>query len=356
MNRTFRGMPVLIGSVPNAEPKDMISAILNTTPECPAWPQFPKRFWKEDMFTQFSAQLPGLIEDEDKKSIYVNRQQDNYPEQLAEFYEKALKTIDTGCYSDFSIDEKAAAGLKPAIELLSATVQPPPFIKIHVTGPISFGIALKDEKHNPLLFDEDYRDVLIRNCALKALWQASQFKKIGSEMICFVDEPSLASFGSSAMISISSEMVKKALSAVVNDLKTEKIITAVHVCGNSDWAMLIDSGFDIINFDAYGYGESIALYANKISSFLANGGVLAWGIVPTDEKALSETSGSLMDRFEHYKDNLVKQDIPEEIICKQCIFTPSCGMGAMKIEDSKRVMELLAEVSKLFRSKYFKDF
>ena len=355
MNRTFQGMPILIGSVPNTEPKDAISAILNATPESPTWPQLPRRFWKEDMFTQFSAQLPGLLEDEDNKSIYVDRQQDDYPEQLAEFYEKALKAIDTGCYSDFSIDEKVAAGLKPTIELLSSNAQPPPFIKIHVTGPISFGIALKDEKSYPLLFDDDYRDILTRNCALKALWQASQFKKIGSEIICFVDEPSLSSFGSSAMISISSEMVKTALSAIVNDLKAEKIITAVHVCGNSDWAMLIDSGFDIINFDAYGYGENIALYSNKINSFLENGGALAWGIVPTNERALSETSSSLMNRFEHYKDNLVKNGISEEIICKQCIFTPSCGMGVMKIEDSHHVMKLLAEISKLFRSKYFKD-
>ena len=353
MNRAFRGMPILIGSVPNTEPKDIISAILNTTPECPTWPQLPKRFWKENMFAQFSAQLPGLVEDEDKKNIHVDRQQDNYPELLAEFYEKALKAIDTGCYSDFSIDEKVAAGLKPTIELLSSSNQSPPFIKIHVTGPISFGIALKDESHNPLLFDDDYRDILIRNCTLKALWQASQFKKIGNETICFIDEPSLASFGSSAMISISSEMVKKALSTVVNDLKTEKIITAVHVCGNSDWSMIIDSGFDIINFDAYGYGESIALYSDKINSFLENGGVLAWGIVPTNENALSETSSSLMNRFEHYKNNLAKNNISEEIICKQCIFTPSCGMGGMKIEDSQVVMKLLAEVSKLFRSKYF---
>lgn len=353
MNHTFRGMPILIGSVPNTDPKDIISVMFDTTPECPTWPQLPRRFWKENMFAQFSAQLPGLIEDKDNKSIHVDRQQDNYPELLTEFYEKALNAIDTGSYSDFSIDEKIAAGLKPAVELLSSSNQTPPFIKIHVTGPISFGIALKDENNHPLLFDDDYRDILIRNCTLKALWQASRFKKTGSSTICFVDEPSLASFGSSAMISVSYEMVKETLSAVVNGLKTEKIITAVHVCGNSDWAMLIDSGFDIINFDAYGYGENIALYSKEISSFLEKGGALAWGIVPTSEKALSETSGSLMNRFKHYRDNLVKNSVSEKIINEQCIFTPSCGMGGMKVEDSLHVMKLLAEVSKLFRSEYF---
>ena len=353
MKHAFMGMSILIGSVPNIDPKDIIPVMLDTTPECPTWPQLPKRFWKEDMFTQFSAQLPGLIVDECNKNIHVDRQQDNYPELLVEFYEKALQAIDVGCYSDFSIDKEVAAGLEPAVKFLSSNNQPPPFIKIHVTGPISFGIALKDEKQNPLLFDDDYRDILIRNCTLKALWQASLFKKIGSEIICFIDEPSLSSFGSSAMITVSAEMVKSTLSAIVSDLKTEQIITAVHVCGNSDWPVLIDSGFDIINFDAYGYGENIALYSNEINEFLKNGGALAWGIVPTNEKVLSETSSSLMDKFEHYKDNLVKNNISEEIICRQCIFTPSCGMGGMEIENSQRVMGLLSEISKLFRSKYF---
>ena len=48
---------------------------------------------------------------------------------------------------------------------------------------------------------------------------------------------------------------------------------------------------NIISFDAYGFGDKVALYLEEIQAFLNSGGRLAVGIVPTaDLEALHRES------------------------------------------------------------------
>ncbi len=48
-------------------------------------------------------------------------------------------------------------------------------------------------------------------------------------------------------------------------------VAGVHCCGNTDWTILIDAGVDMINFDAFEYGETIALYPDAVKGFLLQG-------------------------------------------------------------------------------------
>ena len=42
---------------------------------------------------------------------------------------------------------------------------------------------------------------------------------------------------------------------------------------------------------------------------------------------------------------LVENGIEREIIIKNSLLTPSCGMGLMSVEDSTKALKLLAELS-----------
>ena len=43
--------------------------------------------------------------------------------------------------------------------------------------------------------------------------------------------------------------------------------------------ILIDAGVDLVNFDAFDYGETIALYPEAVKRHIEAGNALAWGIV-----------------------------------------------------------------------------
>jgi hypothetical protein len=110
---------------------------------------------------------------------------------------------------------------------------------------------------------------------------------------------------------------------------------------------------DVLNFDAYGFGQTISLYPSQVSRFLAEGRCLAWGIVPTSKEAWDESAETLADRLESHVDALAAEGIDRTLIYKQSIITPSCGTGSLSIDLAERVFQLTREVSERMRKKHF---
>ena len=117
------------------------------------------------------------------------------------------------------------------------------------------------------------------------------------KVICFIDEPILSAFGSSTYVSVKREDVVALISEVIDAVHAEGAIAGIHCCGNTEWSILIDAGVDIVNFDAFGYGETIALYPDAVSRFITGGGLIAWGVVPTSPAIREQTVETLNDRF-----------------------------------------------------------
>ena len=85
------------------------------------------------------------------------------------------------------------------------------------------------------------------------------------------------------------------LGEVIDAVHAEGAIAGVHCCGNTEWPILMDAGVDIINFDAFDYGETILLYPDNFKAHLKAGKLLAVGIVPTNSaKIHAQTVDSLM--------------------------------------------------------------
>ena len=47
--------------------------MFENTPEIPAWVQFPRRVFYENMMVQFTEGLPGLVVDEDGERAFLER-------------------------------------------------------------------------------------------------------------------------------------------------------------------------------------------------------------------------------------------------------------------------------------------
>ena len=140
------------------------------------------------------------------------------------------------------------------------------------------------------------------------------------------------------------------LGEVVEAIHKEGALAGTHCCGNTEWTILIDAGVDIMSFDAFGYGETIAYYADRIKDFLENGGILACGIVPTSEMIREQTPESLAGRLDAFVKNLASKGIDENIVLQQCMLTPSCGTGSLTVALAEEIFGKLSDLSRLIRS------
>jgi hypothetical protein len=335
-----------IGSSPHTNPEIACNLVLSTIPEIPIWPQLPNTDFREQMEIQYSEGFPCVIIDEIKQRMYFNTSGD-VTNDLEKFYENVFNEN----LEYFKISPEFSRGIYQMEKKLSAADRSSiKYFKNQITGPVTFGLATVDENKRAIYYNEMFRDIVVKGITMKAKWLLNKFKKFGLDQICFVDEPILTGFGSSTYVGVNRNDVISCLSEVVEALHKENALIGTHCCGNTDWSIIMDAGVDIVNFDAYEYGETIGYYANETKAFLDKGGVLAWGIVPTSEKILHETPESLVRKLEQNVNNLAGKGIDKNLIWEKCLLTPSCGTGSLSVELSENVFNQLNTVSKLLQS------
>ncbi|GAB4406423.1 MAG: hypothetical protein Kow00123_19020 [Anaerolineales bacterium] len=331
-------LPMSVGSVPHPDPKQACDLVLKNFPQIPTWPQLPKRSFLENMYVQYSERFPGVVLEQER--IHVDREQD-LDEPLEALYVAYLKNdLEHG-----AISREYAAGLP---ELVGRPLPGLTAVKGQVTGPVSWGLVVVDQNRRPVLYDEILADAIAKHLRLKARWQEKQLQKLSPKVITFIDEPYMSSFGS-AYVSLSREQAITLMEEVLAGLEG---IKGVHCCGNTDWSLLLATSIHILNLDAYGYAETLALYADDVKAFLNRGGIIAWGIVPASEVIYAETPEHLLERLEQAMQMLVAKGIPLDKIVEASLITPSCGTGSLSVETAERVLATTAQVSQLARRKF----
>ena len=200
-------------------------------------------------------------------------------------------------------------------------------MKVQTTGPCSFALTLVDENKRAIYYNEEFRDVIVKALAMKCRWQIQKFKPYGEQIICFIDEPILSAFGSSTYVSVKREDVVAQLNEVIDAVHAEGALAGIHCCGNTEWCILIDAGVDIVNFDAFGFGETIAMYPRCRQNPAPAGRSDRLGRRADLAGDPGQTPETLVAHFEKMTDHLASKGIDKQMILEQAIITPSCGTG-----------------------------
>lgn len=333
-------LPTAVGSLPHTDPTVACALIQKYLPEIPAWPQLPRRHPSESIYAQSGPGFPGFVLTADR--VYVDRTRDLEP-ALEQLYTRYLANdLDAA-----AMDLQCAAGLA---QFLGEGFPQARAIKGQVMGPISWGLTVTDQDRRAILYDEVLADALAKHLRLQAAWQERELSRLAPQTIIFVDEPYLASFGS-AYVNISREQVVALLEEVFAGLHGLK---GVHCCGNTDWALLLSTSADILNFDAYNFSETLALYPAELRAFLQRGGRIAWGIVPVanDAQVQMETAAHLTQRLDDALRFVAAKGVPLDSLLASALLTPACGMGTLTEVGATRALQLLSEVSQRLRAKY----
>jgi hypothetical protein len=342
-NTEFYCLPTIIGSMPHTDPKKACALITRYLKDIPAWPQLPRRSFLENMYVQYSEGFPGMVNENNR--IYVDTAKD-YTRALEMLYQAYLDN-DAGKYP---LGRDYAAGFYAFLEQDKFS---PAAVKGHVTGPLSWGMTVTDENKRSILYHEILGDAIPKFLKLKAMWQEKELKKVSRKTIIFVDEPYMASYGSSVAAGVFSkpEKIIEMINEVFEGISGLK---GIHCCGNTDWSILLKTKMDILNFDAYAYAQSLSIYPEEVKKFIARGGCIAWGIVPQFSEPLSkETVASLKDRLGEAMAPFTRNGLSVKDIIKHSLLMPCCGLLPLASEEeAEKALELLTGLSVEMRRKY----
>jgi len=341
----IKGLATGIGSLPHKDIEAALDLIFKYTPYIPFWPQLPKRDIREGMIVQFSENFPCL-----KVTLDGLFFDGNYQEKALEtFYERIIDNdVDY-----FKIGLDFALGLHKFYQRLEQSdLKEVEFIKCHITGPFTFAASIKDEQGAALLHNAVFMQAFIKGLTMKARWQIKHFKGFGKKIILFIDEPYLGCFGS-AYTPINRGDVVRYLAELTESIRSDNVLTGVHCCGNTDWSIFTDvKTLDIINFDAFGFLDRLVLYANNLKEFLKKGGILCWGIVPTQEFTDKETVELLIKKIKDSIDILSKKGLDRDLLLDRLLLSPSCGLGTLDTNKSEEIFKLLSEISLSIRKTF----
>lgn len=320
--------------------------MLHYLPEFPFWPQLPRRSPLEGMTLQYASSLPCLRSAGPGRDPQVDTGPDG-GEELAAFYEAVL----AGDLERFRLEPERAAGL-PAFEDRLARVRPAAlrFVKGHVTGPVTLATSLHDLSGREVLYDDTYREVVATTVAQQIRWQTERLSRLGVPVVLFLDEPAMEVFGSAFSSGLTAELVLSLWRPCLDAAREVGALSGIHCCGNTDWGFLFDAAPDIVNFDAFHFLERMLLYPEAAGRYLAGGGTLAWGLVPTDDAAAALSADELLSRLERGMARFGAAGLDPDLLRRQCLLTPSCGMGSLSPEVAERILLLLAEVSRRVRA------
>ncbi len=328
------GITTGIGSVPLADPDAAASFVIDSGVSIPFWPQLPRRCFREQIIPQYAHTMPCVTIDDNEEIVTFDAS--NKMEQLQGFYEAYLSED----LQPFALDDASAAGFTAMIRQAAGRTWP--IVKGHTVGPISFTIGIHNADTQPIYSDPELRDAAVKMLTRNALWQMEQLAPLATDrVLMFLDEPALAAYGSSTYLYISAQDVADMLGEVFDAIRAAGGIAGVHVCGNSDWGVIIRSKPDVVNFDAYQFGTAISLYADDVAALFDRGGSIAWGIVPTSVDVINETVESLTHRFDECLASLEAKGLDGDLLHRRAILTPACGTGTLSENQARKVFQLL---------------
>ncbi|UCG70219.1 MAG: methionine synthase [Thermoplasmata archaeon] len=342
MNSDLACLATGVGSLPHASPDRAYDLILQNLKEIPFWPQLSNLAFKENMYAQFSYLLPNVVIDEENKRVYLDTSKD--PGTAEDFLAQIIEeNVD-----HFKYDQEYFHGLFGMLEK-KENLKDIMLFKGQITGPISLGFQVTDEDRKPIYYNDFYRDLMVKNLKMMARWQEKTLKQLCDRTMIFLDEPYLSMVGS-AFVSIQRENAIEHMNEVLSGIEG---IKAIHCCANTDWSLVLDTDIEVLNFDAYEYADNLFLYSDKVIEFLERGGIIAWGIVPTNEEDLEKESvDSLTKRLENNIMTLAEKGISKDVILRSSIITPSCGLGPTTVKAAERALPVLREVSIRMREKH----
>ncbi|MEL6891228.1 MAG: hypothetical protein AAFP84_06515, partial [Actinomycetota bacterium] len=298
-----------IGSLPHRD-ADAAAAFSVGEFDIATVPTLPQRSPAEGMIAQAVAGLPGV-----SLGQYGSFAVD--PSHLGD---------DVPITTD--LDGDAFGGLRAFLDLAVAIGHDGKPVKWQFVGPVTLGVALQRA---------GLRTSAAFTIAARAVRQhvtdigaAIRVALPSSPQIFVLDEPWLVDLMSPDFPIAPDEAVDLISTAMA---AASDATFGVHCCGPADVATMLSSGPKLLSVAV---DDGLVDYAGYLGRFLDDGGVVAWGVVPTDRPA-----GPSADRYWRQLAELwcalVERGVDATKLRRQSLITPTCGFAAHQVSVARRL-------------------
>jgi len=240
--------------------------------DIPFWPQLPKVSLYEDMYVQASQNFPGIVIDFDKGRLSFDTAR--FEQELDRYF------VEMDDPEAFALTAEYSAVFH---KFLSKELQGYKAIRGQNIGPVSFGFKLLDENLKPVIYNDEARTILFDFIQKKANIQYRELKERNPNAFVWLDEPGLG-YVFSGLSGYNEQLAKEDYHNFVEGLEGPK---GLHLCAEVNLPYLLELGVEILSFDAYQIGFMPKEYAGSVAEFIKNGGVISWGIIPTESTVLA---------------------------------------------------------------------
>lgn len=317
-DRLVPGTMTGVGSLPHRSAGEAAAFALRNY-DMAAVPSLPRRSPAEGMIAQAVVGIPGVA--------------------LGHYGSIAVdpRAIDPDAPVATDLTHDAFGGLRAFLTAAATRDMRGP-VKWQFVGPITLGVALSRAGVSPeTSFPVATRAV---RAHMEAIAEAIAAALPESPQIAVLDEPWLGQLmqpGFPMTPDDAVDDISRAMAAI------EPFATVgVHCCAAADIASLLAAGPNVLSIPVTG---GLANVAGYLARYLGEGGLVAWGVIPTDgptpqspERAWRELSDLWCE--------LVQRGCDPIELRRRSLVTPHCGLGQHDPATAERVCALAREIGR----------
>lgn len=251
--------------------------------DVPFWPQLPNVSYFEDMYAQASEHFPGITVAPDRQALGFDG--DRFATELLTYAEVCDRP------ETFSLTPRYSLTYQ---RFIARDLSRFAAVRGQVIGPVSFGFRVVDGDRRPIIYDDEVRPLLFEFIQQKVNRQYEELRARHPAAFVWLDEPGLG-WVFSAMAGYSDTATREDYATFLAGISGPK---ALHLCADVNLPFLCQLDLDVLSCDVYQIGRMPAEYARAAGEFLARGGTISWGVVPTDSlNRAGETAETLAERL-----------------------------------------------------------
>ncbi len=333
MNLDARCKTTAMGIMPHTNIAEAIELALSL--DIPFWPQLPNMSFYQDMYAQASQNFPGIVADAEDEKLSFNTAR--FEQELQDY------SRNMGCTEIFNLTDEYSVVYN---KFLEKELKHYDAIRGQTIGPISLGYNVLDENRKPIIYNDEVRILLFDFIQKKVNIQYHKLRGKNQNAFVWLDEPGL-NYVFSGLFAYNDLQAKEDYENLLQGMEGPK---ALHLCPNVNLPYLLQLGVDLLSFDAFQLEFMPKEYATAAAEFLQSGGIISWGVVPTEATVLAnqtpETLAKLLidywEAISRYSDLHLKQIAEQALIAPARCCVRQTGQSK-KPEDTKRKKGLASQ-------------
>jgi hypothetical protein len=236
------------------------------------------------------------------------------------------------------LDDDSFGGLRAFLDLARQVGVDGSPVKWQFVGPVTLGIALcrvgvdDDEAFDLAATAVHTQVVEITRAISAALPSSPQLMLLDEPWLGEVMAPTFPISPDAAIDRISMSMACVAADVAIG----------LHCCGPVDVATMLEVGPQVISLPV---STELVDYAGYLGRFLRDGGVIAWGVLPTSGPLPTRADRCWRELSEIWC-ALVERGVDATDLRHRSLVTPECGLANHQVSTARRIARLTGEIGR----------